>query len=92
MNEFSSQENIDNELKYGFAFVMDYNEDRQVTFGEESTSIKDGLINSVVKTDGVNQALIYLNTIGKLNNIIFLYKNFLKFYFRASKVHWRRRI
>ena len=41
LNKFSIKDNIDNELKLGFAFLMDYNEDRQVTlFNEDVEKVK----------------------------------------------------
>ena len=71
LHKFSNEENKENELKLGFAFIMDYNEDRQVTFDQEFMRVeKDGLINRIVKSDNDQHATIFLDTIGKLINKI----------------------
>ena len=36
LNRFRDKDNVDIEYKSGFAFILDYNEDRQVTFIEDS--------------------------------------------------------
>ena len=55
-----------NELKLGFVFFLDYNEDRQVTFdrGNEKVSI---VSSQFVNTTTTTEAHIYLNTIGNLS-------------------------
>ena len=66
LQKLSDKDNIEHELKSGFAFIMDYNEDRQVTFDADvNENDEKGLINQIVKSDDNQQALIYLNTIGK---------------------------
>ena len=66
LNKFSNKENIDQELELGFSFLMDYNEDRQVTFDQNfSNAMKIGLAATIVETDTNKHASIYLNTIGK---------------------------
>ena len=66
LNTFSNKENIDQELELGFSFLMDYNEDRQVTFDQNfSNAIKIGLAATIVETDTNKHASIYLNTIGE---------------------------
>ena len=73
LNNYSSKANIDRELKYGFNFIMDYNEDRQVTFKQDQENKDDervGLVNKIVKTDDDHKASIYLDTIGIIMNSI----------------------
>ena len=65
LNRFSNKDNIAKELKSGFAFVMDYNEDRQVTFDKISIQLEDkGLVSRMVESHDNEQASIYLDTIG----------------------------
>ena len=67
MRSFSNKDNIQNELKSGFLFILDYNEDRQVTLDKSSMHVEDkGLISRMMKSDGYQDASIYLNTIGQL--------------------------
>ena len=73
LNKFSIKNNIENELKLGFAFIMDYNEDRQVTFDQdfvEDLASNHGLVLSIDKSNNDKNAMIYLNTIGMHINII----------------------
>ena len=65
LSRFSDTENIQNELKLGFTFIMDYNEDRQVTFDNVRKTKELGITSSIVNSHMENHALIYLNTIGK---------------------------
>ena len=66
LNIFTNKGNIEKELKSGFAFIIDYNEDRQFTFDMEDMSEKDeDLVSKIVKSDDKGHAYIYLNTIGK---------------------------
>ena len=66
LNNFTNKGNIEKELRSGFAFIIDYNEDRQFTFDMEDTSEKDeDLVSKIVKSDDEGHAYIYLNTIGK---------------------------
>ena len=73
LNIFSNKGNIEKELKSGFAFIIDYNEDRQFTY-EENTNIQMdfGLSNRITESDQNQDAFIYLNTIG--NNLEFLFE------------------
>ena len=71
LNRFSNNDNIYNEIKTGFIFFMDYNEDRQV----ESENIGEAVHNKswLGNMEGFvenKSASIYLNTIGESNNII----------------------
>ena len=66
LNRFVDTNNIDRQLESGFNFIMDYNEDRQVIFHENIIEEKKtGLASSIIDSDKDQQALIYLNTIGK---------------------------
>ena len=65
LNTFSNRYKIDKELRSGFAFIMDYNEDRQTTFDEENINFEEnGLVNRIVKSDNDKHAHIFLDTIG----------------------------
>ena len=67
LNRFTNRDNKENELKLGFAFIMDYNEDRQVTFDQDfKEEDEDGLVNRIAKSDDDKHASIFLDTIGKL--------------------------
>ena len=66
LNRFSNKSNIAKELESGFYFLMDYNEDRQVTrqsimAGEE----RSGMGANLLESDKNQHAFIYLDTIGK---------------------------
>ena len=67
LNRFSKKNNIAKELELGFYFLMDYNEDRQVTIqsslAEEAK--RSGMGANLLESDKKQQAFIYLNTIGK---------------------------
>ena len=67
LNRFSNKDNIIEELKTGFAFIMDYNEDRQVTFNQDSEKVIDkGLVSRIDGAERDSQhAFVYLSTIGK---------------------------
>ena len=63
LHRFSNKDNIKNELMLGFAFFIDYNEDRQVTFDRSDEKIS--IIHSqFVNTSTTTEAHIYLNTMG----------------------------
>ena len=68
LNKFSNKENIRNELESGFFFIMDYNEDRQITFDREFVreDDDDGLVSRIDESDENQHAFIYLNTIGRV--------------------------
>ena len=69
LNKFSDNDNIKNELELGFVFIMDYNEDRQVTF-EDAKKSQNGFsfVDRIVKSDDDQHAIIYLDTIGICQN------------------------
>ena len=69
INRFSNKNNIENELKLGFNVLMDYNEDRQVTFDQNISKIKVGLAESVASSDHNQHAFVYLDTIGEIFKI-----------------------
>ena len=64
LQNLSKSHNIDNELKLGFYFVMDYNEDRQVTFTDEKNSQRPMVLSEVLVVDDHKHAFIHLDTIG----------------------------
>ena len=68
LNRFSKKDNNEKELNLGFVFIMDYNEDRQVTFNKKQNRKNKGKFSSltdrIVQFQDVNDASIYLNTIG----------------------------
>ena len=72
LNRFTDKDNVDKELKLGFYFVMDYNEDRQVNFFERNTlqNMNKGLASSLTEIDQDQHAFIYLNTIGEIKKKI----------------------
>ena len=65
LNEFSNKVNIDNELRLGFSFIMDYNEDRQVFLQENQKITNFSLVRSITDSAQNEKAVIYLSTIGK---------------------------
>ena len=84
------QENYDKDLKLGLAFLMDYNEDRNLSFYENIADSSLGSFGS--KVDGSNEnihAFIYLNTIGN-NYIMGLWSplNRVITYYRVNKINW----
>ena len=70
LNRFSNQNNIGRELKLGFHFVMDYNEDRQIITTDKNFKAEQdqSLAVRVVESDENSHAFIYLNTVGKYKN------------------------
>ena len=66
----TSKDNLNEELKSGFNFIMDYNEDRQVIVDKALHGRKNkiGLAGSIVDFyhDNEKNAFIILDTIGKL--------------------------
>ena len=75
LKKFSNPDNIENELKVGFYFLMDYNEDRQVTFNQEPKNLifqafakkvkSMNLATSIAQSNLEKKAVIYLDTVGK---------------------------
>ena len=62
LNRFSMKNNIYRELKAGFSFILDYNEDRQVDVNP--IQMEHGIFNHVSLSNYQEDASIYLNTIG----------------------------
>ena len=65
LNKYAKKDNIDKNLELGFNFLMDYNEDRQVSFHQDMEKKTFGLASNIIESDQSNHAFIYLNTIGK---------------------------
>ena len=64
LNRFSNNDNIEQELKVGFIFFMDYNEDRQ-TFDPDNRIVGDkSFASRLVRSDDKKHASIIINTIG----------------------------
>ena len=70
LNRFSRKDNKEEELKLGFTFLMDFNEDRQIAFkdnkniNDPSSTNNNLMFRSIVDSD-IETASIYLDTIGK---------------------------
>ena len=67
LKRLSNKENIKHELKSGFAFIMDYNEDRQVKKKEKMIAMdnKKKFMKILMELNNNDHANIYLSTIGK---------------------------
>ena len=68
LGKFAKNENIEKDLKLGFSFIMDYNEDRQVsmavsTINEEADNWDDYTVDEYNEAE---HSFIYLNTVGTL--------------------------
>ena len=76
LNRFSKKDNNEKELNLGFVFIMDYNEDRQVTFNKKQNRKNkrkfSSLTDRIVQFQDVNDASIYLNTIGRTISFSFI--------------------
>ena len=95
LNRFSNKDNLKRELKYGLNLLLDYNEDRQITFDKDkhtTTNKNLTLASSIVEFKQDQQAFIFLDTVGKYFLNDFELNNNINQYFRASGVDWRRRI
>ena len=64
LNNFASKDNLEANLKLGFNFIMDYNEDRQVFYESIGRNKEKSLARSIVEFDKNHHAFIHLNTIG----------------------------
>ena len=69
LNRFSNKSNIAKELELGFYFLMDYNEDRQVTIpstsGSDGDNKRSGMGANLLESDKNHHAFIHLDTIGR---------------------------
>ena len=57
--------NIQTQLRKGFVFIMDYNEDRQVFEYSNETSHLSGLFDRIDETNVDSDSVLFLNTLGK---------------------------
>ena len=64
LNHYSKKSKVEKELKLGFYFVMDYNEDRQ-TITDDKNVNGPMIISEVLEVDPNQHAFMYLNTIGR---------------------------
>ena len=69
LNTYSDKNNVENELELGFNFLMDYNEDRQVTLDHNIVEKELGLANNVAASDEDQHAFVFLDTIGRNNKL-----------------------
>ena len=67
LNKLSDKNNIQRELKLGFNFLLDYNEDRQITFHQDIQykKVNLSLAESVLEHDESQQAFVYKDSIGR---------------------------
>ena len=65
LKKFSDRNSNRKKLKLGFSFILDYNEDKQVTSYQENNSLELGLTNSFDESEENNHAIVYLDTIGE---------------------------
>ena len=65
LKKFSDGNNNRKKMKLGFSFILDYNEDKQVTSYQENNSLELGLTNSFDESEENNHAIVYLDTIGE---------------------------
>ena len=65
LNKYKNKDNIENDLKIGLVFFMDYNEDRQIKLNKDSPDTKSvSFYESIKGSHDMEESLIYLNTIG----------------------------
>ena len=70
LKKFSDRNNKIRYLESGFAFIMDFNEDRQSRFVNEfKRKTEIGLVNWISESNHEQSAFIYMNTVGM--NIIY---------------------
>ena len=67
LNRFSNNDNIEHELKVGFIFFMDYNEDRQSFDPDKKIVEHKSFASRLVKSDNRKHASIIINTIGNIS-------------------------
>ena len=77
LEKFADSNNTESELGLGFNFIMDFNEDRQVTFNRNISNVdnkgslnlpsrkKFSMARNILESDNNHHASIYFNTIGK---------------------------
>ena len=64
-NEFNELKSSDNAMKKGLSFLVDFNEDRQVSYEKETAKKEDNLYGKFSRTINNEELMIYLDTIGK---------------------------
>ena len=69
LNKFSDKNNIDKQIRSGFFFMMDYNEDRQITFEQDNDAQKEDFVSKAIKSLDNGQAHIFLNTKGLIKSV-----------------------
>ena len=57
--------NIETQLRKGLVFIMDYNEDRQVSDYNNKATLQSGLYDRIDKTNIDSESIIFLSTLGK---------------------------
>ena len=66
LNQYSNKETVLKEVNAGLAFIMDYNEDRQITHNQNHDITEaESLVKWISEPEEDSDAHIYLNTIGK---------------------------
>ena len=74
LNRVSNKNNIEREMQLGFNFIMDYNEDRQVTFNFDNdrseTMVEKSFAIEILESDNNHHASIYLNTVGRFQFLL----------------------
>ena len=70
LNRFSNNDDIEHELKVGFIFFMDYNEDRQSFDPDNRTVEHKSFASRLVRSDNNKHASIIINTIGNISKLL----------------------
>ena len=65
LKKFSDRNSNRKKLKLGFSFILDYNEDKQVTSYQENNGLELSLTNSFDESEDNIHAIVYLDTIGE---------------------------
>ena len=70
LDKFSNKNDIEQEIKLGFTFIMDYNEDRQIAFGkyqdnQQTSKTNKNMMREILNSELKDHALIILDTIGR---------------------------
>ena len=84
LDKFADRNNVESNLDLGFNFIMDYNEDRQVTFNRNISNVdsqgslnlpsrkKFSMAKNILESDSNHHAFIYFNTIGNVTIRVYL--------------------
>ena len=64
-NEFNKLKSSEDALKKGLSFLVDFNEDRQVSCEKETVKRENNLYGKFSQTINNEKLMVYLNTIGK---------------------------